>query len=436
MSATPEDITSGVLKTKVGVLTNLAPRASLTEAALNSDLVAAATSSLRLGDVQLVVDLGAVQVLNSAALETLADIQDQAVRLGGWLKLAHANAIVSDILRLTGFTRYVSLMDSPMENPPAAAGKSRRLGDILVDRGVVSEEQIEEAVTLQKITTKRMGQIIIDNGWASEMDVLSALGEQLEVPVIRLRAGVYDADVVNLLDRKTLGRLQVMPLQQLRGELFLATVDPQAMPVFDEVERRTGLRVQPVLARREDILSSLNDACAGNIDTIELFDDVDEDFEVIENILPDDYSAIDEMAEGSPVINLVNSLVQRAIRDGASDIHIEPSRTSHACASASTVCCTRSPRCVPSCTRPSFRASRSWPTSISPNGACRRTAASRCTPRAAPSTCASVRCPGLFGEKVVLRVLDKNQALLDVDKLGMAEATWRASSRCWAYAMA
>ncbi len=326
MSATPEGITSGVLKTKVGVLTNLAPRASLTEAALNSDLVAAATSSLRLGDVQLVVDLGAVQVLNSAALETLADIQDQAVRLGGWLKLAHANAIVSDILRLTGFTRYVSLMDSPGENPPATAGKSRRLGDILVDRGVVSEEQIEEAVTLQKITTKRMGQIIIDNGWASEMDVLSALGEQLEVPVIRLRAGVYDADVVNLLDRKTLGRLQVMPLQQLRGEVFLATVDPQAMPVFDEVERRTGLRVQPVLARREDIQNSLNDACAGNIDTIELFDDVDEDFEVIENNLPDDYSAIDEMAEGSPVINLVNSLVQRAIRDGASDIHIEPSR--------------------------------------------------------------------------------------------------------------
>ena len=72
MSATPEDIASAVLKTKVGVMTNLAPRASLTEEALNSELVAAATSSLRQGDVQLVVDLGSVQVLNSAALETLA----------------------------------------------------------------------------------------------------------------------------------------------------------------------------------------------------------------------------------------------------------------------------------------------------------------------------------------------------------------------------
>ena len=134
-------------------MTNLAPRASLTEEALNSDLVAAATSSLRQGDVQLVVDLGSVQVLNSAALETLADIQDQAVRLGGWLKLAHANAIVSDILRLTCFTRYVSLMDGPVDNPAAAFGKSHRLGDILVNRGVVSEAQIEEAIALQKTTT-------------------------------------------------------------------------------------------------------------------------------------------------------------------------------------------------------------------------------------------------------------------------------------------
>ena len=420
MSATPEDITSGVLKTKVGVLTNLAPRASLTEAALNSDLVAAATSSLRLGDVQLVVDLGAVQVLNSAALETLADIQDQAVRLGGWLKLAHANAIVSDILRLTGFTRYVGLMDSPGENPPATAGKSRRLGDILVDRGVVSEAQIEEAVTLQKITTMRMGQIIIDKGWASEMDVLSALGEQLEVPVIRLRAGVYDTDVVNLLDRKTLGRLQVMPLQQLRGELFLATVDPQAMPVFDEVERRTGLRVQPVLARREDILNSLNDACAGNIDTIELFDDVDEDFEVIENILPDDYSAIDEMAEGSPVINLVNSLVQRAIRDGASDIHIEPSRHKSRVRfridgvlyEVTTVRAELHPSVV---SRLKVMANLDIAERRLPQDGRIQV---HTQGRAVDMRFSSL--PGLFGEKVVLRVLDKNQALLDVDKLGMS----------------
>ena len=419
MSATPEAINTTVLKTRVGVLTYLAPRASLTDEAIDSDLMAAARASLRQGDVQLVVDLGSVQVINSAALETLAEIQDQAVRLGGWLKLAHANPIVGDILRLTGFPRFVSLMDAPTETP-RPAGSSPRLGDILVNRGVVNEAQVEEAIALQKSSSLRMGQIIIDKGWASEMDVLSALGEQLDVPVVRLRAGIYDIDVVNRLDRKTLVRLQVMPLQQLRSELFLATVDPQAMPVFDEIERRTGLRVRPVLARREDILNSLNDATSGNIDSIELFDDVDEDFEVVENFVPDDYSTIDEMAEGSPVINLVNSLVQRAIRDGASDIHIEPSRKKSRVRyridgvlyEITTV-------------RPELHPAIVSRLKVMAN----LDIAERRLPqdgriqvhtqgRAVDMRFSSL--PGLFGEKVVLRVLDKNKALLDVDKLGMS----------------
>ncbi|MGB5260496.1 MAG: ATPase, T2SS/T4P/T4SS family [Gammaproteobacteria bacterium] len=420
MSATPEAMSSAVLKTKVGVLTNLAPRASLTDAAIHSELTAAAVSSLRQGDVQLVVDLGSVQMLNSAALEMLADIQDRAVRLGGWLKLAHANTIVGDILRLTGFMRYVSQMDAPAATPAAPAGTIPRLGDILVNRGLVSEAQIEEAVELQKITTRRMGQIIIDKGWATEMDVLAALGEQLEVPVVRLRAGIYDIEVVNLLDRKTLSRLQVMPLQQLRGELFLATVDPQAVPVFDEVERRTGLRVRPVLARREDILNSLNDACAGNIDTIELFDDVDEDFELVESYLPDDYAAIDEMAEGSPVINLVNSLVQRAIRDGASDIHIEPSRKTSRVRyridgvlyEVTTVRAELHPAII---SRLKVMANLDIAERRLPQDGRIQV---HTQGRAVDMRFSSL--PGLFGEKVVLRVLDKNQALLDVDRLGMA----------------
>jgi len=202
MSATQAAMTSDVLKTRVGVLTNLTPRASLTSDTLNAELADAASASLRQGDVQLVVDLGSVQVLNSKALETLADIQDQAARLGGWLKLAQANPVVADIIKLTGFTRYVGLMDATAGGHPASAHKPVRLGDILVARGVLSEEQVETAIRLQKTTSLRMGQIIIDKGWASEMDVMEALGEQLGVPVVRLRAGIYDLDVVGLVERK------------------------------------------------------------------------------------------------------------------------------------------------------------------------------------------------------------------------------------------
>ena len=430
MNTSAELMNGDVLKTKVGVMTHLTPRASLMGDSANDLLLAAAQSSLQLGDAQLVVDLGSVQGLNSAALETMADIQDEAVRQGGWLKLAHANPIVQDIIKLTGFTRYVALMDAAAdEPPPVLPGKPRRLGDILVERGILTEEQVQTALKLQKSTSLRMGQIIVEKGWASELHVLGALGEQLDVPVIRLRAGIYDPDVAGLLDRKTLTRLQVLPLQTLRGELFLATTDPQAMPVFDEVERRTGLRVQPVLARREDILNSLNDVCSGTVGTIELLDDVDDDFEVVENLIPDDYATIDEMAEGSPVINLVNSLVQRAIRDGASDIHIEPSRKK------SRVRC-RIDGVLYEVT--SVRAEL-HPAIVSRlKVMANLDIAERRLPqdgriqvntqgRAVDMRFSSL--PGLFGEKVVLRVLDKNRALLDVDKLGMAAdnlATFKA----------
>ncbi len=207
MSARGEPMTEDILKTKIGVMTQLAPRASLTADAANELLLAAAQSSLQLGDAQLVVDLGSVQVLNSAALETLADIQDAAVRQGGWLKLVHANPIVRDILKLTGFDRYVVLMDAVAGDVAPPTDRPRRLGDILIKSGILSEEQVQVAVKLQGSTSMRMGQIILDKGWAQEADVLGALGEQLDVPVIRLRAGIYDPDVVSLLDRKTLTRL-------------------------------------------------------------------------------------------------------------------------------------------------------------------------------------------------------------------------------------
>jgi type IV pilus assembly protein PilB len=404
----------------MGVMTHLAPHPSLADVATIDELRAEAESCLGQGDVQLVIDLASVQMVNSAALEAMVDIQDQAVRLGGWLKLVNANPVVLDIFRISGLTDYVSIMDGNPGDSRQPAANQQKLGDILIARGLLTEERIAEAIQIQQKSSKRLGQIFIDKGWAPEQEVLRALGEQLSVPYVRLRAGIYDPDVVALLDNTTARRLQVLPLQMIRGELALATVDPQAIPAFDEVEQRVGCRVRPVLARREEILNAINDAYAGNTDTIGLIDDVDEDFEVIENLVPDDYAAIDEMAEGSPVINLVNSLVQRAVRDGASDIHIEPSRSK---------------------SRVRFRIDgvlyevTGMKAELHPAIVSRLKVmanldiAERRLPqdgriqvhtqgRAVDLRFSSL--PGLFGEKIVLRVLDKNQSLLDVNKLGMS----------------
>ena len=421
MSASEESLESQILRTRIGVITRLAPRSSLVDAAALQDLRDTAEHCMAHRETQLVLDLATVQVLNSAALDAMIDIQERLVRHGGWLKVVNLTPIVTDIFNLTDFSRYVTSMDVDRREVRSGAGKSQRLGDILVARGLLTEERVAETVALQKKTAKRMGQIIVENGWVAEQDVLLALGEQLGIPFVRLRAGVYDPGMVALLDKETARRLRVLPLQRVRGVLFLATADPQAMPAFDEVEERSGCRVRPVLARREEILNAINDAYAGSDDTIQLLTDVEEDFAVIENLAPDDYAAIDEMAEGSPVINLVNSIVQRAVRDGASDIHVEPGRHKARIRfridgllyEVTTLKLELHPAVV---SRLKVMANLDIAERRHPqDGRIQVHTQGRSVDLRFSSL------PGLFGEKVVLRVLDKNQSLLDLNKLGMSE---------------
>ncbi len=111
---------------------------------------------------------------------------------------------------------------------------------------------------------------------------------------------------------------------RVRSVLYLATSKPQDMPTFEEVSERLQCKVRPVLARREEILKLLTESLSLDDMQFDMVGDVDEDFAVVEALQIDDYSAIDEVAAGSPVINLVISIIQRGVHDGDSDIHLEP----------------------------------------------------------------------------------------------------------------
>jgi len=420
VSVAQEKLTAEVLRTRVGVMTHLAPRVSLNTEDIIQELVDVTADCMAHREINLVIDLSAVQIVNSQALETLIDIQDKLVRLGGWAKVIHPNSLIQDIFRITGFTEYVNVMDAAHDAIRPSSGKQSRLGDSLVEKKLLTQKRVEEAIELQKKTGKRMGQIIIENGWASEQDVLMAIGEQLSVPYVRLRTGIYDPDVANLLDRKTAVRLRVIPVQKVRGAVMLATADPQAIPSFDEVEQRLGCRVYPVLAQREEIMNAIHDVYAGNTDDIIMVGDVDEDFEVVANLVPEDYSIIDEMAEGSPVINLVNSIVQRAVRDGASDIHIEPARGKSRVRyridgvlyEVTTLRSDLHPAII---SRMKVMANLDISERRLPQDGRIQV---QTQGRAVDLRFSSL--PGLYGEKIVLRILDKNQSLLDINKLGMS----------------
>ena len=425
MSSAAESIAPTIIRTQTGTITTLRPTESLTGEAVLKELHKSIEAALESGENQIVIDLVGVQLLNSAALEEILDYQDRLIRVGGWVKVSHASPVVREIFRITDLDKYISIVgEEPINKVKreeiAPSAKRKRLGDLLVEAGLLTVDQVNEALELQKKTGKRLGSIAIAKGWVSDQDVPQLLSAQLNVPYVRLRSRIYDPDVVKLLDRDIARRLKVLPLFKVRGVLFLATANPQAMPTLDEVEERVGCSVRPILASREDILRAINEQAPGAEYAAELISTVDEDFEVIENTMLDDYSAIDEMAAGSPVINLVNSAIQRAVTDGASDIHIEAFRTHSRIRYRidGLLYEFQAPKLelhAPMVSRLKVMANLDISERRLPqDGRIQVFTQGRSVDLRFSSL------PGLYGEKVVLRVLDKNQSVFDLGSLGMS----------------
>ncbi len=414
-----------VLTDRVGVAIRLLPSEGILDPTSLEVVREAIFKSIAQRENLLIIDLTNVPTLNSPALELLLDAQDELARRGGGLTLTNVNSINQDVLRITGVNDYVDVLN-PSRNEQVLAYASSvdlhnlRLGDLLIEAGLVSEDKVEEAIRLQAETGKRMGEIMVEREWVSETEMLKVLSQQLDVPYTYLRAGVYDLAAARLIDHSLASRLKVLPLFNVRGVLTLATSDPQSIPSFDEVERHTGLTVQPVLARSQEIEHCINEAFEGSIEIDAYVGDLEEDFELIDQELATDLASIDEIANGSPVINLVNAVIQRAIRDGASDIHIEPSRNKTRIRlrvdgilyEIMTAALEMHPAIV---SRLKVMANLDISERRLPQDG-----------RIQVSTRGNVvdlrfsSLPGVYGEKVVLRVLDKNRSILSIDKLGMS----------------
>ncbi|MGI9273083.1 MAG: ATPase, T2SS/T4P/T4SS family, partial [Woeseiaceae bacterium] len=427
MSETAESAASPVTRIRIGVATHITPKFSLSGEEALQDLLLITDQCIDDSEIKIIIDFAEVQTIDSLAISALMDLQDRLMKLGGWIKVSGHNSIVGEIAGITGLSDYITFLKPDgerdrKETEDVSFGPGARLGDIMVARKLISQSKIDEALKLQDRLGKRMGQIIIDKGWVAENDVLRALSEQLGVPFVRIRPGLFDPATAALLDRSVARRLRVLPLFRVRSVLYLATAKPQDMPTLEEVSERLQCVVRPVLARKEDILKLLNESLSVDDMQFDMVGDVDEDFTVIENLQLDDYSTIDEVAAGSPVVNLVNSIIQRAVHDGASDIHLEPFRTH---------------------SRIRFRIDGLLYEFTAPRVELHPALVSRLKVMAnldiaerrmpqdgriqvhTQGRSVDLRfssLPGLYGEKVVLRILDKNQAILDVDKLNMADA--------------
>jgi type IV pilus assembly protein PilB len=412
------------MRSRIGAVTYLTPKDSLADDRSVEALRKTAASCIAAGENRLVVELTHVRNVAGVALEAFVDLQDELVRLGGWLKLGHASPLLQEVFDFTGIADYVSYVDAPSGQSssrlPVLLTRPHKLGDLLLARGLVTQEQIDEALSLQQQRGEHLGKIIAAKGWVSEQKLLKALGEHLGIHSVDLRPGVFDPAAVRLLSKNVARRLCVLPLFKVREALYVATAKPQALPVLDEVAEQTGCVVRPVLAERAKIVGAIDESLSGSELSSDLIGSVDDDFEVVDNAPLDDYSAIDDMAAESPVVNLVNSIIQRAVRDGASDIHIEPSRTKSRIryridGVLYEYMTPRSELHPPIVSRLKVMANLDIAERRMPQDGRIQV---KTQGRSVDLRFSSL--PGMYGEKIVLRVLDKNQVILDVNRLGMS----------------
>ncbi len=409
----------------IGTMTYLAPTGALTVGDSSQSLHDSMSQCILANQVELILDLERVTLFDGRALEVIHDANVNLTHAGGWLKFINPTALVRDILIATGFGDPVALKR-------AAAGEllamgeeysslpTLKLGEILLEMGVVTADQLDGAAALQTRSGKRLGRILVEGGTIADIDLLNALSRQFRIPHLALRAGLYDRAATELLPREIARRLEVLPLFKVHDTLTLVTSDPQAVPIQDEIRELTGLKLRLVLAGRQEILKHQIDAYSGGGFDPELVEYAATDIALVEQEASD-YAQIDQMAGGSPVINLVNGLIQRAVRDGVSDIHIESGR------SRSLVrfridgllyeaLSTRADMHPAIVSRLKVMANLDIAERRLPqDGRMQVTTQGRNVDLRFSSL------PGIYGEKVVLRVLDKSHSILEVDRLGMSE---------------
>ena len=425
-----------ILLTRIGVMTYLTPQFNVLDQAACKQLNDVFEHCLREHEKRIVIDLTKVKLLNSSSLTEIVDGAEKIIRSGGWLKLANTNQVIRDILNLTGVSDYVAHLSSPNKESnsvfmPRAILQKRRLGDELISQNLITEDKLGKALAMQGASGKRLGEILVEQRWIKETDLLPVLAQLLQVPYVKLNSQLYDPAVLDIINKEKSRQLSVFPLFKVRDVLLIATPSPLSIPVNDEIEDRTGCKIKAILASRKDVMSIIDEAYSetSNDISLELFDTVDDDFQVMENTRPEDYSQIDEMAEGSPVINMVNSVIQRAIRDGASDVHIEPGRKKSRIRlridgvlyEFSTLSAELHPALI---SRLKVMANLDIAERRLPQDG-----RIQVHTRGKQVDLRFSSLPGLFGEKVVLRVLDKNESLLDLNKLGMVDHNLQAYKR-------
>src|SRR6185295_3226692 len=317
----------------------------------------------------------------------------------------------------------------PRGSRPPSGPNAAKFGEILVRAGKITEPQLQEALALQKDQGGRLGTNLVKLGHLSEKSLVEALSQHFGVPAVDLNAMEIDESVLKIIPADIARKYTILPVSKAGATVTVAMIDPTNVFAMDDVKFMTGYKVEPVVAAETSIRNAI-DRFYGSTHAIELkkvMEDLTEesgaDLEVLDEDEDLDLATLEEESEQAPVVKLVNIILSDAIKRGAYDIHIEPYEKEY---------------------RVRYRIDGILYEMMHPPLKLKEAITSRCKimskldiaekrlpqdGRIKIKTKISGRVkdldyrvsvlPTLFGEKIVMRLLDKDKLMLDMAKLGL-----------------
>ncbi len=174
-----------------------------------------------------------------------------------------------------------------------------------------------------------LGQVLVEQGVITGATLVQVLGQSLGMPGVHLRHGLIDPAVMKLIGEEEAERLLAIPMFKVRDTITIAMAEPQSLPTIDRLRHITGCKVRPILALESNIREFIKKYAGGEVNVDAFLSSLSEsNVEVVEREAVDEgpITDLDKMVAGSPIINLVNVAFMTAIRDKASDIHVEPDK--------------------------------------------------------------------------------------------------------------
>lgn len=200
--------------------------------------------------------------------------------------------------------------------------RKMRLGDLALEAGLITEEQLQHVLTVQKETKKPLGSLLIDYGFISEPQLIELLGKHLDIPHVNLSRVEIDPAVATSIPLDLARRYRVIPIKKEGKRLTLAMVDPMNIEAIDSAALFTGCDVRPVIAGEASI-SNLIEQYFGIKESVEKVKE-SENLYHLPGMGSENIPRQKDSVEEEPIVRLVNSIILRAVMEEASDIHLEP----------------------------------------------------------------------------------------------------------------